>query len=340
MRHLLPCIALCAALGMAACGSSSSPSSPGGSTNTNTSGQFQTTGRLIDAISSASVVGVTPTTTDTRKTYVTATDANGLFTLGVDTSAASGIGFIFSGPSIVTRQTVVKVPGDAPTITVLPKTFDLVSFDEMCRTPMLMRWTSAPPLFLQMQVLQFTGVNDSVFPATTETMSDSDGNSIVADLVWALPQMTGNQFTNFASSQRGTSASGSSVTMLTSGRITVGRFAGLTAATGAVGFSRWQYQTDGTIVSGIIMLDRDADRGAASVVRVVRTHELGHTMGYNHVTSRTSVMNPIAVIEPNAADLTAAKVAFLRPPGNKSPDTDPSGFSTNSLKLTWTTAIR
>lgn len=332
--------AFAGAIGIAACGSSSSsPASP--SDNTNPAlGKFQTNGRLIDALTGASVAGVTAVTTDTRQTYATATDANGQFTLGVDTSASAGIGFVFSGPSIVTRQTVVKVPGNAPTITVLAKTFDLVSFDQMCRTPMLTRWTSAPPLTVQTQVLQFTNINDSQFPASSETMSGADVNSITADLSWGLPQMSGGQFAAFAGTSNATSASGATVTMLTNGRITVGRFAGLRAAAGAVGFSRWEIQADGTVVSGLIMLDRDFDMSGAANVRAVRTHELGHTMGYNHVLSRPSVMNAIAEIEPNAADLADAKVAFLRPPGNKSPDTDPTGFSTNSLKRTWTLAIR
>ena len=91
------------------------------------------------------------------------------------------------------------------------------------------------------------------------------------------------------------------------------------------------------------MLDRDYDASNDPLVRIVRAHELGHTMGYNHVTGRTSIMNATPTIEPNAADLLAMKLAFARPPGNKSPDIDPSGFSINSLTAArgvWTDAIK
>jgi predicted Zn-dependent protease len=40
-----------------------------------------------------------------------------------------------------------------------------------------------------------------------------------------------------------------------------------------------------------MMLDADFDRDS-SQRRLLRTHELGHAIGYHHVTSRPSVMNP------------------------------------------------
>lgn len=343
MRHLIRWTALASALWVAACGSkATSPSDSGSGTTSSTTGKFQTTGRLIDAITSAAVSGVTATSSETRQTYATATDANGAFTLGVDSAGTSGLAFSFGGSTIVTRNTFIKVPGDAVTVTAIPKTFDLATFDEMCRTPMLMRWTSAPPLVVQSQVMQFTSANDASFVAVNETMTDAETNAMLADLSWALPQMTGGQFSNFASSSRGSGSAGSVITMRVNGQITVGRFAGLRATTGAVGLSTWQYQTDGRVVAGVIMLDRDFDQSGDGTIRAVRTHELGHALGYNHVTLalRQSVMNPTTRIEPNAGDLAATRLAFLRTPGNKSPDIDPGGFSTNSLRLTWAAPIR
>jgi hypothetical protein len=234
----------------------------------------------------------------------------------------------------------VKVPGDAVTITTIPKTFDLAAFDELCRSTMLTRWTAAPPLVVESRVLQFTNANDLEFIATSDTMSDTDASGLIADLTWALPQMTGGQFAGFAGTTRTTSAVGASVMMMVSGQITVGRFAGMTAATGNVGLSRWLYRADGEVVGGIVMLDRDFDTSDAATVRAVRTHELGHALGYSHVTVRASVMNPFVQAEPNPDDLAATRLAFMRPPGNKTPDIDPSGFSTNRLRAVWTAAIR
>lgn len=334
----------------AACGSSSpgSPASPS-SGSSSSQGKFQTTGRLTDAISGAGISGVTATSTDSRTLYVTATDSTGAFSLGVDTASTGGMPFTFAGASIVTRQTYVQVPGNAIPVTAIPKTFDLTSFDEMCRltkfsdgSTKLTRWTSAPPLTIQSQVMQYTDVNNSAFPAIAQTMTAGEVSSLSADMTWALPQMTGSTFQAFQTVATATASADSSVTMLNTGQITVGRFAGLTAATGALGLSRWLFQTDGKVIRGMIMLDRDHDASGVAKVRIVRAHELGHALGYSHVVSRESIMNAQPVIEPNAGDLAATKLAFLRPPGNKSPDTDPSGTSLNltGVRAIWSDPIR
>nr|MBP6716260.1 hypothetical protein [Acidobacteriota bacterium] len=86
------------------------------------------------------------------------------------------------------------------------------------------------------------------------------------------------------------------------------------------------------------MLDRDFERSGSPFLRSLRTHELGHALGYNHVFALDSVMNTSARIEPNTFDLSATRLAFLRQPGNRAPDIDPSGFSVNNLRYYWTGA--
>lgn len=264
--------------------------------------------------------------------------------LGVDTASNSGLAFAFAGASIFTRQTFVKVPGDSVTLTAIPSSFDMASFDEMFRATggQLQRWVSAPPIVFEGQVLKFSGLNDTAYTTTGVTISNDETNAMLTDFTWALPQMTGSTFQTFGSAVRTDHpAAGVSVTMMNTGQITVGRFAGLTSATGNLGFSRWQYRTDGTVVAGLIMLDEDFDKSKAPTVRAVRTHELGHALGYNHVVHRQSVMNAVAAVEPNAADLAAAKIAFLRQPGSRSPDVDPGGSSTNGVsRLFWSEPIR
>ena len=64
-------------------------------------------------------------------------------------------------------------------------------------------------------------------------------------------------------------------------------------------------------------------------------------LGYQHVTARTSVMNSQARTEPNDFDRSAALIAFQRPPGNRSPDVDPTSASINRLlPATWSAPIR
>jgi len=47
------------------------------------------------------------------------------------------------------------------------------------------------------------------------------------------------------------------------------------------------------ITAAAVIIDRDADRDHKQQ-NVIRTHELGHALGYNHVESRPSIMNPRA----------------------------------------------
>ena len=149
------------------------------------------------------------------------------------------------------------------------------------------------------------------------------------DLVWGLQQLSASTFTGFASQQRETATVGQNVRLQRVGEIVVARFDGLQAATGFWGFSRWATDGEGTVIGGIIMLDRGFETSNSPFRRSLRAHELGHALGYNHVTVRPSVMNSSARIEPNDFDLNAVKLAFLRPPGNRTPDRDPDSLTSN-----------
>jgi hypothetical protein len=90
-----------------------------------------------------------------------------------------------------------------------------------------------------------------------------------------------------------------------------------------IGYGMWSEQPDGSIVGGAMYLDRAFDRDD-NRRRLLRIHELGHALGYQHVESRTSIMNPSIGPEPTEFDRQGAMVAFARPAGNKSPDVDPA----------------
>jgi len=82
-----------------------------------------------------------------------------------------------------------------------------------------------------------------------------------------------------------------------------------------------------------MMIDRAWDASGSVYCRSLRAHEFGHALGYTHVFVRQSVMNTNATTEPNAFDRDGARLAFLRPPLNRTPDIDPDPFTGNLRAL-------
>jgi hypothetical protein len=301
--------------------------------------QLTTNGWLVDVLTSAGIGGVT-----IRSDGMSATPsaADGFFSVSGSAPASDPAIFTFSGPGIVERRTSLRVPGSDAIVSLIPASFDLRSFDEMCRASQLLRWTAPPPLAIERRTLQFTGTAATTFTALPGTLSDTEVGQLEGDLTWALPQLTGSRFETFGSVNIQESAPGATVTFLVGGRITVARFEGLTTATGFWGFSRWQFRSTGEIIGGTIMLDAGFETSGSPFRRSLRAHELGHALGYNHVTLRTSVMNSNARTEPNAFDRDATQIVFQRPPGNRTPDIDPDPFSINPMRLVvrWATGIQ
>lgn len=317
-------VAVAMMLGLVACSGSSGPTTPAPSVpNTVTS-----SARVTDAITGSALSGVTATGADIGGS---ASSLTGTMTVGATTASASARAVTFSRDGYVSRTVAMKIPGSEVAVTMIPSTFNLTAFDELLRVTRLQRWTSAPPLRVQTRTLQFTGVNQSDAVALDDVMSGDERVSLEEDLTWALPQLTGNRFSAFAGITRETIEVDARMQVLNTGMITVARYAGLTAGSGFWGYSRWQFRTDGTIIGGTIMLDRDFDRSGSIYKRSLRAHELGHALGYTHVSALQSVMNASAVTEPNTFDRQATQIAFLRPPGNVRPDSDPSDASLNRL---------
>lgn len=299
---------------------------------------FLTTGRAIDAVTQS---GVGSLKVGGEGVSGSSCDGTGAFLVTADSGSTEPRLLIFTGPDLIERRTNVRVPGAELLVSLISGGFDLQAFDEMFRAPQLRRWITAPPLLLETRSLQFTDVNQMDAVALADTMPDAEAAELLKDLAWALPQLTGGTFTDFAKITRRDSTEGSRVDLLNDNAITVSRVVGLTAATGFWGYGRWKFQSDGRVTAGILMLDRDFDRSGSNFTRSLRAHELGHALGYQHVTARDSVMNSLARLEPNDFDRAAARIAFQRPPGNRSPDVDPSSASINRLGPgTWSPAIR
>ena len=228
-----------------------------------------------------------------------------------------------SGPSIVERRRSVAIPSDAAKETLIPSTFDLPAFDEMFRgTGQLQRWTSAPALVVLGSEMQYNTSGSDDYPATTEQLSSEEITLLVQHLTEGLALLTGNRFTAFSSVVVERPAPGTRVNTLRTGAIVVGRYRGMKTLGNTIGLGRWSNAGDTPeVTGGAVYLDQSFDRSNEGR-RLLRIHELGHALGYLHVTTRISIMNPAIGPAPTEFDRDAALIAFERMPGNQSPDTD------------------
>jgi hypothetical protein len=277
------------------------------------------TGRAVDLLSQTPLAGISAAGEGLTGGQ---TDSAGAFTL-TTSSAVSGVREVtFSGSRIFERRLRLELPLQEVTISLIPSDFDMAAFDQMFRSPGLRRWTTAPPLVVEQRAVQFTTVDMNDAVGVADVMAAAEAESLVGDLTWALGALTGSTFRSFQRVSPQTSPEASNITLLNPGVITVVRVVGLHVATGKWGWSRWLYTVDGEVFGGLMMLDRDFDRTPNLARRALRAHELGHALGYDHVTGRQSVMNHDGRLEPTAFDLAACRIAFQRQPGSRSPDID------------------
>ncbi len=294
-------------------------------------------GRVIDALTQMGLGGVSVV----GDGISCSSDMNGQFTLASAHGAfPKSVSFTRSG--FLERQTWLNDAGQ-PTVSLIPGSLNLRAFDEMLRSPVLRRWREAPRLVIETRAVQYADLNATSAAAIADVMSDAEFNSVRGDLEWALAKLTGGTFNSFRSVSRQDSPADGSVPLLNAGQITVVRMAGLTQATGYWGFGRFMSHADGTVVAGLVVLDRDFERTSSQYRRSLRAHELGHALGYAHVSGIGSVMDPSGRVEPTAFDLDAFRIAFQRLPGNRAPDIDPDPSMAPmsvSRGAAWTPAVR
>jgi hypothetical protein len=155
-------------------------------------------------------------------------------------------------------------------------------------------------------------------------MTEEEVALLVAQMTEGLALLTADTYASFESVEIERPGAGDRVNVTRNGKIVVGRYTGIVSLANTIGYGRWSTLSDGTVVGGAMFLDRDFDKND-SRRRLLRIHELGHALGYQHVKSRTSIMNPAIGPEPTDFDRAGATVAFQRTPGNRSPDVDPAG---------------
>jgi hypothetical protein len=312
-RALLSFVALLSTVSCGGGGGSPTEPSPGPSPATMLQGQ------TVNAVDGSPAAGLS---VRIGNRFPVSTDGSGFFQ--VDVGNTNTYKAVIDGSAYVERDTQMTASQARTRVSMIPKSFDLAAFDEMFRTSnaQLQRWTQRPSLVILAAVMEYRG-NGTTYPATGEQLSETELAQLTAHMTEGLALLTGNTFTSFASVEIERPSGGSRVNPLRPGQIVVGRYTGIPAFAKTIGFGQWSEQPDGSIFGGAMYLDRDFDRDD-NRRRLLRIHELGHALGYQHVESRASIMNPSIGPEPSDFDRAGALIAFARPVGNKSPDIDPS----------------
>jgi len=151
------------------------------------------------------------------------------------------------------------------------------------------------------------------FLATEEQLSEAEVAQLTADLTAALGALTAETVRRFQTVVRETAPAGHIVRVLRGGQIVVGRFRGVQGKTGNIGYGA-RMTRDGKITQAVVVLDAKFDRESHERA-LLRTHELGHALGFNHVQSRPSIMNPRVGSTMTDFDRTAIRAAFAQDSG-------------------------
>jgi hypothetical protein len=190
---------------------------------------------------------------------------------------------------------------------------DATALDEMLRGSkgQMQRWATVPELVVLESVMEYRTGDRADYPATADVLGDKEVSGMVEDLTEALAVLSGNTFRTFSAIKREPVAAGSAARITRPNQIVVGRYRGVQAELKTIGLGGRSTRANGIITAAAILLDDDFDR-TNPARRLLRMHELGHALGYNHVQARTSIMNPRIGPEPTDFDRRAALIAFAR----------------------------
>jgi hypothetical protein len=271
--------------------------------------------RAVDVLNAEPIPGAVVDLGDMAQVV---TDAHGVARIVSEGSAVRLIRV--NAPGYFERRTGLRLsPMSDISVSLIPSFFDLASFDVAFRRAGLMvRWVTNPSLQLHTSV--FNGIS-GVQRSTGGALSPQDLGCIETNLEAALADMTGGALT-FASTEVLPVLPQFTVQPPhVSGAITFKITLNEPTDSGAT------VNTDASVSSGgVTLIAGSTTTYCTSPDRDKVRRELGRALGLDFLT-RPSVMNPAGTF--TEFDRQAVTIQYRRPAGNRSPDTDPDGFTVN-----------
>jgi hypothetical protein len=255
------------------------------------------------------------------------TDSGGFFTLDANRSAYP---LLLTHPDFIDRRTAAVLPANGLHLSMIPSTFDRAAFEEFApraTTTGLRRWIENPSLIVLTNVVDYDGVAFDPL-VTTRQVPDAEFGCMLDGVQRAIRPMSDSVMT-FTKVDVVSPPAGSrfSIPSTPEGTIVLVVARGLLANGRAAAFAGVQ---PNVLVRGVVWVSADNLPLCGSTASRVYPHELGHALGYQHVTLEPSVMSGI---QPTSAltlfDRDAIRIVYQRPPGNRSPDVDPPTYVIN-----------